>query len=204
MTVPFGEWIQLTAAAATAILLIAAGVNDVRRYRIPNTIVYAIVIAFAVGAAFSFSWPAVGWSALAGVGMFLLGAGLFAFGLFGGGDVKLVAAMALWTGFADLPRFLLVMTAAGGLLGVVWAIRRRRDHQAAAAVSGAAAGEATGAAQAASAPGQAAAGEASADDALMARMPSRMPYGVAIAIAGLDFFITSAHSPFAPIWPWLQ
>ena len=25
-----------------------------------------------------------------------------------------------------------------------------------------------------------------------------------IAFAGLDFFLVSQHSPFAPYWPWLQ
>ena len=169
----FSDWIQILAAAATMILLVAAAMTDIARYRIPNVIVYAIVIAFLVGAAFNFSWPAIAWSAGAGVGMFLLGAGLFAFGLFGGGDVKLVAAMALWTGFADLSRFLLVMTAAGGLLGIVWMIRRRRQRP-------------------------------SSDTPTHPKVPNRIPYGVAIALAGLDFFVTSAHSPFAPFWPWMQ
>ena len=109
----FSDWIQFLAAAATIVLLAAAAVSDITRYRIPNSIVYAIVAAFAVGAIANFAWPAIVWPVLAGVAMFLLGAGLFAFGLFGGGDVKLVAAMALWTGFADLPRFLLIMGAAG-------------------------------------------------------------------------------------------
>jgi hypothetical protein len=36
------------------------------------------------------------------------------------------------------------------------------------------------------------------------KAPNRIPYGVAIALAGLDFFVTSAHSPFAPLWPWMQ
>ena len=108
----FSDWIQFIAAAATMILLIAAAASDITRYRIPNIIVYAIVAAFAVGAIFNFAWPAIVWPLLAGVAMFLLGAGLFALGLFGGGDVKLIAAMALWTGFADLPRFLLIMGAA--------------------------------------------------------------------------------------------
>ena len=175
------DWIQLIAATATVILLAAASFTDVTRYRIPNVIVYAIVAAFVVGAAFNFSWPAIGWSVLAGVGMFLLGAGLFALGLFGGGDVKLVAAMALWTGVADLPRFLLVMTAAGGLLGLVWMIRRRRQRPVMAG----------DAASSPDAPSQ------------QPKAPNRMPYGVAIALAGLDFFVTSAHSPFAPFWPWM-
>lgn len=179
------DWIEIAAAAATAILLIAAGGSDIARYRIPNVIVYAIVVAFVIGAAFNFAWPALGWSLLAGVGMFLLGAGLFALGLFGGGDVKLIAAMALWTGLADLPRFLLIMSAAGGLLGVVWMIRRRRQQLA----------------MASDAPASLA---PSASSQSRPKIPNRIPYGVAIALAGLDFFVTSPHSPFAPLWPWLQ
>jgi len=27
---------------------------------------------------------------------------------------------------------------------------------------------------------------------------------VGIAIAGLDFFLISQHSPLAPLWPWMQ
>lgn len=185
----FGEWIQILAATATVLLLLAAAGTDIARYRIPNGIVYAITVAFFVGMAFDLSWPAVGWSLLAGVGMFLLGAGLFAFGLFGGGDVKLIAAMALWTGLADLPRFLLVMTAAGGLLGVAWMAKRwyRRP-----ALAGEAAKETT--------PAEIPAVEGSSGP----KTHNRIPYGVAIAVAGLDFFITSVHSPFAPLWPWLQ
>ncbi len=177
-TMPISNWIQLAAAAATVVLLLAAAFTDLTRYRIPNGLVVAIVIVFAVGAAFNFAWPALAWSAAAAVGMFLLGAGLFAFGLFGGGDVKLIAAMALWTGVADLPRFLFVMSAAGGLLGVIWLVRRRL--RSAPAVSQASS------ALAASAP----------------KIPNRIPYGVAIAVAGLDFFVASPHSPLMQVWPW--
>ena len=175
---PISNWIQLVAAAATMVLLLAAAFTDLTRYRIPNVLVVAIVVAFAIGAAFNFSWPALAWSGAAGGGMFLLGAGLFAFGLFGGGDVKLIAAMALWTGVADLPRFLFVMSAAGGLLGAIWLVRRRL--RSAPAVSPASSGLATPA----------------------ATIPNRIPYGVAIAVAGLDFFLTSPHSPLMQVWPW--
>jgi prepilin peptidase CpaA len=180
MTMSIGNWIQLLAATATAILLLAAAISDIRRYRIPNTIVYAIVVAFALGAAFGLPWPAIGWAVMAGVGMFLLGAGLFALGLFGGGDVKLIAAMALWTGVAGLPRFLLVMTAAGGLLGVVWMLKRRRQQPALASQA------------------------ASPADTPAPKSRGRIPYGVAIAAAGFDFFLVSAHSPFAFLLPWLR
>lgn len=186
-----GDWIQVIAAAATVFLLLAAASSDIARYRIPNVVVYAIVIAFAVGAAFNFSWPGIAWSVGAGVAMYLLGAGLFAFGLFGGGDVKLIAAMALWTGFADLSRFLLVMTAAGGLLSIVWLVRRHRQRPAIAS-------------DAASSPDAFSSDAPSSDTPTHPKVPNRIPYGVAIALAGLDFFVTSVHSPFASLWPWMQ
>ena len=197
----YGDWIHVLAACATMILLIAAGIGDVRRYRIPNTLVYAIVTAFAVGAIFSMSWAAIGFAVLAGVAVFALTAGLFAFGLFGGGDVKLVSAMALWTGLLDLPRFLLVMTATGGLLGLAWMIRRRLHRPALA--SEALASEALASEPAAPVEGSGA-GVPSPDAAPAPKIPNRIPYGVAIAIAGFDFFIASPHSPLAPLWDWLQ
>ncbi|HET6157407.1 MAG TPA: prepilin peptidase [Dongiaceae bacterium] len=161
------------------ILLIIAAIGDITRYRISNRLVVAIAAAFAVGLLFNFSWPALGWSAGAGITMFGLGAALFALGLFGGGDVKLIAAMALWTGVAGLPRFLLIMTAVGGVLGVIWLLRRKRSM-----------------AKLAFDPGAALPGGSPP-------IPNKLPYGVAIAIAGLDFFLTAPHSPLAPLLPWI-
>lgn len=195
----FSDWIQIIAAAVTIALLIAAAASDITRYRIPNAIVYAIVAAFAVGAIFNFSWPAIVWPVLAGVAMFLLGAGLFALGLFGGGDVKLIAAMALWTGFVDLPRFLLIMGAAGGLLGLVLLLKRRRRQPAMASSIPAPADASSAQAAGIEAP----APETSDAEAPRPTRKSHIPYGVGIAIAGLDFFFISPHSPLAPLWPWM-
>ena len=195
----FSDWIQILAATVTVMLLIVAAVSDITRYRIPNVIVYAIVAVFAVGAIFNFAWPAIVWPLLAGVAMFLLGAGLFALGLFGGGDVKLIAAMALWTGFADLPRFLLIMGAAGGVLGLVLLLKWRRQ-QPAMASSAPAPTDSSVAEAVAAAP----APETPASDAPRPTRKSHIPYGVGIAIAGLDFFLISQHSPLAPLWPWMQ
>lgn len=196
----FSDWIQILAAATTVMLLIVAAASDVARYRIPNTIVYAIVAAFAVGAIFNFAWPAIVWPVLAGVAMFLLGAGLFALGLFGGGDVKLIAAMALWTGFADLPRFLLIMGAAGGLIGLVLLLKRRRQQPAMASSAATPVEPSATHAAVAAAPTP----QTPASEAPRPTRKSHIPYGVGIAVAGLDFFLISQHSPFAPYWPWMQ
>jgi prepilin peptidase CpaA len=195
-----GDWIQTLAAAATVLLLLAAASSDIARYRIPNGVVYAIVAVFCVGVAFNLSWSTIGWSVLAGVGMFLLGAGFFAFGLFGGGDVKLIAAMALWTGVADLPRFLLVMGIAGGLLSAVWIIKRRRRPAMAAEAPGAPTATSS---QLANSDGLSTEAAASGSPS-PAKIANRVPYGVAIALAGLDFFVMSPRSPFAPLWPWMS
>jgi prepilin peptidase CpaA len=185
-----GEWGQIVSGGATVILLLAAARTDLLRYRISNRIVVAVIAAFLVGAAFEASLRDFGISLLAALVVFLVGAGLFALGLFGGGDVKLIAAMALWTGLADLPRFLLVMTAAGGLLGVVWMVRRRRQQ--------------TVLANELALPGESPATGAPSVEPSASRLSNRIPYGVAIAVAGIDFFVGSAHSPFAPLWTWMQ
>ena len=121
-----GDWLQLAASIGCVGLLVAAAFGDLRRYLISNRLVIAVVVCFAIVAAAKASWAYLGWSLAAAACTFVVVAALFALGLFGGGDTKLATAMALWTQFHDLPRFLLVMTASGGLLGVIWIIRRRR------------------------------------------------------------------------------
>lgn len=179
MSWTIGHSVQVLAAVACIGLLIAAAIGDLRRYRISNNMVVAVAICFAVFAIASGSWPLLAWSLATAGCLFAVGAVLFALGLFGGGDTKLIAAMALWIPFANLPRFLLVMTASGGVLGVVWLIRRQRARKAAAAAVSAAAGDVTTPSAAA--------------------IPNKLPYGVAIAIAGVDFFLFSANSPLAGV-----
>lgn len=175
-----GDWLQQAASIGCIGLLIAAAWGDLRRYRISNRLVGAVVVCFVILATAKASWVFLGWSLAAAACIFVLAATLFAFGLFGGGDAKLATAMALWTQFHDLPRFLLVMTASGGLLGVVWLIRRRRQVVAAGASARAGAGERK---DLQPAPG----------------VPNKLPYGIAIAIGGIDFFLFSANSPLAGV-----
>ncbi|MBO33728.1 MAG: hypothetical protein CMM74_12260 [Rhodospirillaceae bacterium] len=49
-----------------------------------------------------------------GLAVFLIGAVLHYFRLFGGGDVKLLAAIAIWTGTASLGAFLFLVAIIGG------------------------------------------------------------------------------------------
>ena len=55
-----------------------------------------------------------------------LGFGLFAMGLMGGGDIKLLVVCALWTGFGRLTvEFIFLTSLMGGLLVVITLLARR-------------------------------------------------------------------------------
>jgi prepilin peptidase CpaA len=187
------DWLQLGASGACMASLAAAAVGDVKRYRISNNLVGAVVACFVVLAAAKASWIFVGWSLAAAASAFLVTSLLFAFGLFGGGDTKLTAAMALWTQFADLPRFLLVMTATGGFLGVIWMIRRRRQRNGTSPTERTSTDVATDTVS----PRPAEASDTVKLPPSTKDMPNKLPYGVAIAAAGLDFFLFSPNSPLA-------
>jgi prepilin peptidase CpaA len=110
-----------------ALMLLAASWFDLRARRIPNLLCLAVAL-FAVpfwwvsGLAV---WPDVGIQlGVAGL-VFLLFAAAFAAGAMGGGDVKLVAAVALWLPWQAVVGMLVIMSLAGGALTIVLLIRRR-------------------------------------------------------------------------------
>jgi prepilin peptidase CpaA len=59
------------------------------------------------------------------LGAFLLFALLFQIGMMGGGDVKLLAALALWLPLASLVKLVVIMSLAGGVLTLVLLVRHR-------------------------------------------------------------------------------
>lgn len=96
--------------------LVWACVGDVRHRRIPNTIGIVIVLLWA-GMALGGNLNQAWWSGpVAGASVFAVGLVTFAFGWFGGGDVKLASAIALWAGVELLQGFLLVTALAGAVL----------------------------------------------------------------------------------------
>lgn len=103
---------------AFAGLVVLAGFEDAWRLRISNWLSIALVALFGVAAYLS-PGP-VDWTdhLLAALLMFAIGAVFFARGWFGGGDVKLLTAVALWCGLGDLPLMLLFTVLAGGLLTI--------------------------------------------------------------------------------------
>jgi prepilin peptidase CpaA len=105
------------AAAAYPLALAYAVVSDVRRLKIPNrasTVIAAAFLPAAAGAGLEPSAIAVHYA----VGGGLLGAGFIAFSrnLMGGGDVKLLAAAGIWSGWAQLGPYLVLVAVLGGVL----------------------------------------------------------------------------------------
>ena len=106
-------------SAALALLMLAVILYDVSRYIIPNNLNLVIVLLFGVAA---FLLPGLGtvpalYAVAAAAIVLAVGMGIFALGLMGGGDIKLLAALTLWTGWSMASISFIVLTAiAGGLL----------------------------------------------------------------------------------------
>ncbi|MFO1209423.1 MAG: prepilin peptidase [Amaricoccus sp.] len=113
---------QLAISIAAVILFVAAAVTDARHRRISNRLsvglallgVLRLALAIAAGAGV---WSVAG-DLAAAFAVFALGAFAFHLRLLGGGDVKLLAAGALWLGTGELGAFLTATVLAGGLLAV--------------------------------------------------------------------------------------
>lgn len=109
-------------------LLSLAAISDARRFLIPN-LYPACLILLAIAAWFAgFPFTPPLWSHLAHFAIALVvGMALFHFGWFGGGDVKLYAAVALWFGLSN-GIFLLFVTGISGaaivVLSVLWRVLR--------------------------------------------------------------------------------
>lgn len=114
---------QTVCLIALAGLLIAAAWQDLRTLHIGNALSVAIAVLFVGWAvigliAGSYTLEAFGLSIACGAGVFAVGVVAFAAGILGGGDVKLLAAVALFAGPAGILDLALVTALTGGLLGI--------------------------------------------------------------------------------------
>jgi prepilin peptidase CpaA len=96
-----------------------AAFKDICERRIPNRLTGALAALYPVYVLVS-PTP-VAWLAAFGLAalVFVVGLGLFARELIGGGDVKLLAALTLWAGPEQFVWFMLVTTLAGGGLSLI-------------------------------------------------------------------------------------
>jgi prepilin peptidase CpaA len=124
------EGLSWTLLAMLAALLVAAAVVDLKKREIPQAVVIAVAllaIPFWIATGLSF-WPDVALQIGVAMLVFALFAALFAFGWIGGGDVKLLGALALWLPWQAVVMMLVIMSFAGlavTLATIVWSRVRR-------------------------------------------------------------------------------
>ena len=140
--------------AMLAIALLVAAVTDLRSRHIGNWLNGGIALAaplfwWASGLAL---WPDVALQLAVAMATFAVLAALFALKAMGGGDVKLLTALALWIAPMLFLKLLIVMALVGGVLTLVFGARNVMRRQ---------------------------------------REKLAIPYGVAIAMAGLWVLGTS-------------
>lgn len=120
--------------AGLAIALLAAAFTDLRSRRIGNWLNGAIALGAPL---FWWSsgltlWPGVALQLAVALGTFAVLAGLFALRAMGGGDVKLLTALALWIPPSPFLNLLILMALLGGVLTLVFGaahmMRRRKGR----------------------------------------------------------------------------
>lgn len=119
---------------ALAIALLFAAFTDMRRRQIDNWLNLAIALAaplywWASGLSL---WPGVAIQLGVALAVFAVCAILFAIRAMGGGDVKLLTALALWLPVAPFVKLLIMTALVGGALTIVmagWHVARRRKDR---------------------------------------------------------------------------
>ena len=108
-----------------ALLLLAAAI-DLRSRIIPNRL-NALIAGMAVAwwVASGFGWEAILVQIGLATAILLVFAGFFCLGWMGGGDVKLLAALALWLPLEKMAGLLVWMAIGGGVLTLVMLIAHR-------------------------------------------------------------------------------
>ncbi|WP_347302011.1 prepilin peptidase [Croceibacterium sp. TMG7-5b_MA50] len=115
--------------ALLAIALLLAAVGDWRHRLIRNRLNAAIACSaplFWLASGLPL-WPGVAAQLALAAAVLAVCAGLFAIRVLGGGDVKLLAALALWVRPHAFPDLLLVMALTGGLLAAALLLTHRRS-----------------------------------------------------------------------------
>lgn len=109
--------LQLTTLIVFPSLMIFAALSDLVTMTISNRLSLALVVIFVPFAFCAGLGPAeIGLHLACGAGVLVLTFAMFAMGWIGGGDAKLAAATALWLGFDHIADYGLDAALIGGLL----------------------------------------------------------------------------------------
>ncbi len=118
--------LETIAALLFSLALLYAGARDLMSYEIPNWISLTLLAVYLVASVFgSLGFVTIGWHLAAGAAVLAVGILLFAAGIFGGGDAKLLAVCAVWLGWANLLKFFVIVALIGGVLALFLIAFRR-------------------------------------------------------------------------------
>lgn len=112
------------------VLLVVAAVFDIKTRKIPNWIsfsIFGLYLIFLAAQWFLGQDPAIVSplvSGAIGLGTLAVFTVFFYFGLIGGGDVKLITAVAFWVGLKGIAPFLMIMALTGGFLAAFYIFKR--------------------------------------------------------------------------------
>ena len=99
---------------ATAAVLFYVAFTDLRHYRISNELITVLGVLFLIHSLVSGRWASLHWNIGFALLMFVFMIVLYARGLMGGGDVKLLTIAFLWVGIGcALPFAVLLLVFAG-------------------------------------------------------------------------------------------
>lgn len=120
------ETVTLLLLSILPCLVIAAGLRDLTTMTIPNWISGLLILGF-FPAAWMVGLGPMTVAAHVGVAVaaLLVGMGLFAMRVIGGGDAKLMSAACLWLGVSGSPMFILGTALAGGVLCLALLMARK-------------------------------------------------------------------------------
>jgi prepilin peptidase CpaA len=105
-------------------LLVAACCSDVLKLRIPNAIPLGLVLLFGLEVLLGGIAAPLGHLQAMLLALAIL-VPLFGLNMLGGGDVKLLTAVALWLGMSKLALLLISVGIVGGVFALVWLPLRR-------------------------------------------------------------------------------
>jgi prepilin peptidase CpaA len=164
----------------SAVLAVAVGIlvfvayQDARTRRIPNALSLATAALGLARIAFAAEVIDAGYTLAAAMIIFAITFALFQCGAIGGGDAKILPATVLLIGYRELLGFLLLMSLCGGVLGLATLAAERLDRSFGRFRRGAHL----------SSTGQ-------SDRARVASKTATVPYGVAVATAGVITLIAA-------------
>jgi prepilin peptidase CpaA len=122
---PILEAAPYVVALGFSLVLLWAAVSDILARTIPNRSILSLLALFLLWT-LAHKGVGLGPALMAGVIALAVGYALYAFNVMGGGDAKLFAATALFTGLAYLPALALMTVLTGGVMAAVALAARPR------------------------------------------------------------------------------